>query len=469
MTTVQFQQDPRVVRRFIGFSRIAALLMMAIAGIALFGWWLDVPLMTTLLPGQRSMQANAALGFIASGCALLSLRHSAWQRRASLILSLLVMAMGVATLVEQMWVVDLGIDHLLDSPMPHRSGLLPMRTTALVDAALVMLGGLGFLVVSQRWLYLRELLALALLGIAMTGLGAYGLALAGGSNVVFEQVPLHTLLLILLATLGWLSSVPATGLTRLATASTQGGAIARRLLLPSLLLPVAFTFLFEVLQKQLALGATLASALLASFTGGSIAWLVWTVAALLDKMERQRLEVDLLRDDANTDALTGLANRRAFDAALARWMRGQREGDLTFSLLMLDLDKFKSYNDTYGHAAGDEVLRITGQILHSLLRPSDLAARYGGEEFAVVLHESNANQARDVATRILAAFRAFPWPRRAVTISIGVAQASTHQRALGLIECADAALYAAKNGGRDRVVVATAAAPSAIAVTSAST
>ncbi len=455
------------MRRFIGFSRVAAWLMVAIALAALLGWWFDVPLMTTLLPGQRSMQANAAIGFAASGCALLLPQRSAWQRRLSLLLSLLVLAIGAATLVEHIWAVDLGIDHLVDSPLSHPSGLSPRRTAALADAALVLLGGLGLLVVWQRWLYLRELLALALLGIAMTGLGTYGLALAGSSNVGFEQVPLHTMLLILLATLAWLSSVPATGLTRLATASTQGGMIARRLLLPSLLLPVAFTFLFEVLQGRMALGTTLASALLASFTGGSIAWLVWTVAALLDKMERQRLEVDALRDDANTDALTHLANRRAFDRALARLIRGQREGDITFSLLMLDLDKFKTYNDTFGHAAGDEVLRITGQILHSVLRPSDLAARYGGEEFAVLLHASDAHQAGDVATRILAAFRAFHWPQRAVTISVGVAQAAADDSALGLIERADTALYTAKNTGRDKVVVAPVPGPSATTMATA--
>lgn len=469
MVTVPFQQDPQAVRQFVGFSRVVAVLMIAIALIVLLGWWLDVALMTTLVSGQRSIQANVAIGFAASGFALLLSSQTGWKRRLSQWLSLLVIAIGAATLAEQMCSVELGIDHLFDGPMPHRSGLSPGRAVELVDATLVLLGGLGLLITTQRWLYLRELLALVLLAIAMTGLGTYGLVLAGGDNAMFEQVPLPTMLLALLATLAWLSSVPTTGLTRVAVASTQGGVMARRLLLPTLLLPVAFTFVFEMLQGWLGMGATLAFALVALLTGGSVALLVWTVATLLDKMERQRMETDLLRTDANTDALTGLANRRAFDRALTGMLRGQRENDRTFALLMLDLDKFKNYNDRFGHAAGDEVLRSTGHILHAALRPSDMAARYGGEEFALLLHESDAAQAHDVATRILTAFHAFPWPHQAVTISIGVAQIRAADSALELIERADAALYTAKNTGRDRVVVAPAAEAVVTATTTAKT
>jgi diguanylate cyclase (GGDEF)-like protein len=163
----------------------------------------------------------------------------------------------------------------------------------------------------------------------------------------------------------------------------------------------------------------------------------------------------LLRNDADTDILTGLANRRAFDDALANLLRGQREHDAMFSLLMLDLDKFKSYNDDFGHLAGDEVLRITGHLLGAALRPSDLAARYGGEEFALLLPGTDVTRAGEVAARILDAFRVFAWPQRAVTISIGVAQSATNDDATDLIRRADAALYDAKHAGRNQAATTT--------------
>jgi diguanylate cyclase (GGDEF)-like protein len=133
-----------------------------------------------------------------------------------------------------------------------------------------------------------------------------------------------------------------------------------------------------------------------------------------------------------------------------------------FSLLMLDLDRFKAYNDEFGHLAGDQVLRVTGHLLGAALRPSDTAARYGGEEFALLLPDTDETGASEVAARILDAFRGYAWPQCAVTISIGVAQSARGDDAENLIQRADAALYDAKHAGRDRVVTATAvAAPEA--------
>jgi diguanylate cyclase (GGDEF)-like protein len=127
-----------------------------------------------------------------------------------------------------------------------------------------------------------------------------------------------------------------------------------------------------------------------------------------------------------------------------------------FSLLMLDLDRFKTFNDEFGHLAGDQVLRITGQLLRAALRPSDLAARYGGEEFVLLLPETDVAGASEVATRVLDAFRDFAWPYRAVTVSIGVAQAGFGDGSEDLIRRADAALYDAKHAGRDQAVTAVA-------------
>jgi diguanylate cyclase (GGDEF)-like protein len=261
---------------------------------------------------------------------------------------------------------------------------------------------------------------------------------------------MHTIVLLLVAALGWMSSAPTTGLTRVATADTFGGTFARYLLLPALLLPVFFSFAFEALQSWYGASKAVAFALSASFTGGTVACLVWWVATLLDQVERQRRESTLLRDDASTDVLTGLSNRRGFDNALAELLDGHREHDAVFSLLMIDLDRFKAYNDDFGHQEGDEALRIAGRILRTVLRHGDLAARYGGEEFALVLQGADVTRANMTAQRILNGFRAYQWPLRAVTASIGVAQARPNDGVQDIVRRADSALYNAKNAGRDQ-------------------
>jgi diguanylate cyclase (GGDEF)-like protein/PAS domain S-box-containing protein len=167
-----------------------------------------------------------------------------------------------------------------------------------------------------------------------------------------------------------------------------------------------------------------------------------------------------LRTLATTDGLTGLMNRRAFDAALDNeWLRASRSTK-PLSLLMIDVDKFKTYNDLYGHQAGDECLRQVGRALQGLVkRAGDIAARYGGEEFVVVLPETDEDGAFFIAESIRQAIRDLAIAhtgvkRGVVTISIGLAtsEGSTNLgAATDLIARADKALYTAKSAGRDRV------------------
>lgn len=462
MTAVPFHQDPRAVRGFLHFSRIVAALICVVALVALTGYWWKLPRWIVVVSGDPPMAARSAIGFALSGAALLLGRAAgSWRLRLGSALSLIVLGVGAATLGEYVFAVDLGIDHALgslswdsgDSALQHMAGFIAL--------ALVLLGALGWLTSVRRWLWLREALAIALLAMAMTGLTSHGFALAGADHSLFGAVPIQTTLLLLLATLAWLCATPTRGLTRVATAATFGGAFARRLLLPALILPVAITYVFELLQSWLGMPQVLTFALMAVFSGGAVAWLIWWVALLLDKLERQRRESAQLRSDADTDSLTGLANRRAFDEALASLLQGHREHDTVFSLLMLDLDRFKSYNDDFGHLAGDEVLRITGRLLAAAVRPADVAARYGGEEFALLLPATDVVGAEEVAARVLEAFRAFAWPYRAITISIGVAPSVGGDDAVALIERADAALYEAKHSGRDRAVSAATPRPAA--------
>ena len=187
------------------------------------------------------------------------------------------------------------------------------------------------------------------------------------------------------------------------------------------------------------------------------------VLTLRDITERKVLE-DKLEALALTDGLTGLANRRAFDQALDReWRRTQRE-DTHLSMLLLDLDHFKGFNDSYGHQVGDDCLRaVASAVLGAVRRPGDLVARYGGEEIAVILPATDAAGAFEVAEMVRKAIEALRLPHEAnpegdrwVTASIGVSTAfsrlgGTVKMPEGLLLSADNALYKAKNGGRNRV------------------
>lgn len=160
---------------------------------------------------------------------------------------------------------------------------------------------------------------------------------------------------------------------------------------------------------------------------------------------------------AVTDELTGLASRRYFESRLAEeWARRERYAT-PLAVSLLDLDRFKSVNDTLGHAAGDRVLRRFGEIVRREIRSSDVGCRYGGEEFAVLFAESTAAAASAVAERIRRALKRqeFEWEGKAfrVTVSAGIAGSDDTRERSHLLVHADKALYAAKERGRNRVIV----------------
>jgi two-component system chemotaxis family response regulator WspR len=183
----------------------------------------------------------------------------------------------------------------------------------------------------------------------------------------------------------------------------------------------------------------------------------------LRQSQQQLLEANLeLRRLTHSDGLTGLSNRRYLDEYLsAEWRRGARDQS-ELSMLMIDVDNFKLYNDTYGHVAGDKVLKqIASTVEGCLGRSGDLAARFGGEEFAVVLPGTSIAGVRLLAEKIRREVEALRLPHpnssagRYVTISIGgAATVPAHEFAMtSLIETADLALYRAKRDGKNRVFV----------------
>lgn len=170
-----------------------------------------------------------------------------------------------------------------------------------------------------------------------------------------------------------------------------------------------------------------------------------------------------LQELVDQDGLTGIANRRHFDKQLvAEWNRARR-GGYPLSLLLIDLDFFKNYNDTYGHQAGDDCLIVVGSVLRAhTQRSGDVAARYGGEEFAMILPATDSADAEEIGWRVVRDIASYRIPHRAsraaevVTASVGVASMvpSPLQTPRDLIARADEALYEAKGSGRNRVVVA---------------
>jgi diguanylate cyclase (GGDEF)-like protein len=190
--------------------------------------------------------------------------------------------------------------------------------------------------------------------------------------------------------------------------------------------------------------------------------LVAVVETLRD-MTAQKQAQDELQRLATRDGLTSVANRRSFDDTLnTEWRRASRESR-ALSLLMIDVDYFKRYNDTYGHLGGDDCLRRVAEAMADVVkRASDSVARYGGEEFAILMPATEPDGAMVVAERIRAAVEALALPHAGsevadhVTVSIGVAsiQSTSEGAPARLIAAADAALYRAKHAGRNRAVMA---------------
>jgi diguanylate cyclase (GGDEF)-like protein len=212
-------------------------------------------------------------------------------------------------------------------------------------------------------------------------------------------------------------------------------------------------------------------------------WLLWVLAAgalilavviwiarrfyrfnsrLRQQLEENRRLQDELRALTITDPLTGLHNRRHFDVVCAtEWERARRD-HRPLTVLFIDVDYFKYYNDYHGHRAGDDCLAVVGKtVAQSLQRPADVAARYGGDEIVVLLPDTDTDGALDVARRVVAAIGALNIPHGAspfgrVTSSIGVAQLvpGPNHTFQELLERADRALYAAKQAGRNGVMAA---------------
>lgn len=188
--------------------------------------------------------------------------------------------------------------------------------------------------------------------------------------------------------------------------------------------------------------------------------------ALKGKLESSSLEINQLREDlANvrqeslTDALTGIANRKMFDNTLHECAGAALENGVPLSLMLLDIDHFKKFNDTFGHQLGDKVLQLVAHTLTQCVKGRDLPARYGGEEFAVILPQTNLDDATTLADQVRLSVAQRKIVRKStgqdlgtITMSVGVSAYVPGENLQDLIARADEALYAAKNAGRNQVI-----------------
>lgn len=178
-------------------------------------------------------------------------------------------------------------------------------------------------------------------------------------------------------------------------------------------------------------------------------------------MEELREDLETARKEAMTDGLTGLANRKAFDSDIIQAVRDAETADSVFTLIMLDIDHFKDFNDTHGHQIGDQVLRLVAKTLTDGVKGRDTAARYGGEEFAIILPDTNIEGAMKVAESLRRSVNNKHVVNRntgdklgRITLSGGVAQYVRGETPESIIQRADIALYKAKESGRDQITKA---------------
>lgn len=172
-----------------------------------------------------------------------------------------------------------------------------------------------------------------------------------------------------------------------------------------------------------------------------------------NKIKTQAEELRTKQSEARTDALTKLPNRRAFDDAMKTNFESSTDQNRPFSLMILDVDHFKKFNDTHGHQVGDEVLRQVGKTMANVVSNEDLPCRYGGEEFALVLPNTKIQNARTASERVRDAIEKLEidieGKKLRVTVSVGVAEISTGETSALLVRRADDAVYAAKEAGRN--------------------
>jgi diguanylate cyclase (GGDEF)-like protein len=478
--------------------------VIGIGAVVLLGSLFNVALLAAALPGLATMKINTAVGLVAGGVALWNLHGAAPDAAAFRVargLAAFLAVLGFATFAQELFGMSLGIDELIRrDPLHAPTAVSPGRMSPATSLCFFLVG-LALLALKARdarvaagahWLVVVPLFVATLAGVGH----AYGVS-ALYEVKPYTSMAAHTALSLFILTLALLTADRGHGLARIAAGDTAGSVVSRRLV-PTITL-ILFVLGWATLAGQEAglydtrFGLALMVLLSIAVCVAAIAWtavklqrvdiarrgaeagLLRSYAELEQRVAERTEELahlsaalgvnnKLLEQVALEDGLTGLANRRSFDAYLAAQVALARRRGAPLALVMVDVDDFKGYNDRHGHQAGDECLRQVAAALRACCRrPGDMAARYGGEEFAMVLPDTDLAGATRLAEAARAAVTqlALPHARDAspfVSISGGVAVLS-RDAAKGearLVAAADQALYLAKGQGRNRIVAASA-------------
>ncbi|MBI5936663.1 MAG: GGDEF domain-containing protein [Betaproteobacteria bacterium] len=472
--TAAFVRD---LRRFSSFAGL--LTALAAASLLLSNWLASMDAMRRVLPGYATMKANTAVGFIGGGLALSLLQRPAnglrWLLASTL--AALPILIGALTLVLYAFSArDAAGDLYVDMPFGRfgASGL-PAFNSALG----LLFCGLAVLMFDHLvhgWRLRMQWLALAAAVLGFIGLLGY----LYGAHSLHEgdahgAMSLPTTLLLLLLALGILSAQPLAGFVGVLAGPGAGGHLARRLLPAVIVLPPVMGLALLIGRRAGYYDPSSGLVIMVMTNVAVFAVLAWWSARSLERSwARQRRAEEALRGSnalletrteelarANeslhrlslTDALTGICNRRCFETSLETLFKQAKRYGTEFSLLIMDVDKFKSYNDAFGHPQGDIALREVARVLRAHARDSDFVARMGGEEFGVLLPRTGSDGAMILAERFRQGIEATVWPNRPITISIGVATFRADVASPDyLLKLADEALYQAKGNGRNCVV-----------------
>jgi diguanylate cyclase (GGDEF)-like protein len=445
--------------------------------VALTGWTLHIEVLTCVVHGYASMKVNTALAFVASGLAMSaygrrSLQESRVARTAKRVLSLVPLVLGGLSLAEYLFRVDLHIDQVfvvdrITQVYPGRMAQLTAINCCLAGAALLL--GSGNRSARRASRLVSGLIIASAISAMVSCL--YGVHMFYGS-LDYTSMALHTGVGFLVLGVGALLRDEGSSIVRVLSAAESGSLVLRRSLAGVIALPVVVGWV--CLQAAVKFKIPhLGMALFAVTQVGAATMSLWMMALFLNRHERQRLEIVQRRWEvgvaleetarltssnrdlselAATDALTGLSNRRAFEVLLRKAVSHARRHSETMSVLMMDIDHFKRRNDTWGHAAGDEVLQRIGALLLENVRDPDVVCRYGGEEFLVLLPAGDGERAMEVAMRLQRIVAEQSWTGEPVTLSIGIASWSGEMESGGeLVGAADTELYRAKKLGRNRI------------------
>ncbi len=467
-------ESARTSRRASVLPAAGAAIAAALALASLAGWQIDLALLrrlgwtgTALFPLAALMLLALAGALASARLALLRAAEYHWNA-VTWLCAALALAPALWTLAERALRLGASLElaFLPEHSLGGAGGINPGRSAALLALSVICISvSIGVAPLSNRRATLVGVIFGAIgVAIPFVALLAYadGAALRQASATALDNgLSLPTALALIALGAGMVGLRPTSELLGLLAGDGTGGMVARRMLPFALLAPLLLSLVvrfgrdFDLWDEPTshALYAGIYAILLVALTFWAASIVSRADAATKRSAVKAELLLSKIKGESRTDGLTQLATRRVLDERLQHEIARAVRYKQAFSLLLVDIDHFKEYNDEFGHPEGDEVLRSVARVLRTTARSTDLVARYGGEEFAVVLACTESGGARISAERVRSAIEAFEWTRRPVTASVGAATiSSTAKTVESIITAADRALYRAKRSGRNRAM-----------------